>query len=163
MKRLSRLSGIVLLCFMLACGASSFATQFRTILAAGAPVLTILVQQGKITEAFRFKLVTDLDLGASHVGEFGDCLEGATDKVGKLRCTKTLEGQVRPILERNFKTNETVRFIADDIEAIIDAAIIFYGGESSRVRRGGRSTSQAPPTEKEIKLLVERLKKDLGQ
>lgn len=160
-KRTVLASILALSLFLTACGASSFANQLRVVLSAGAPVLTVLVQQYKITESFRLKLVTDLNEEAEYVSTLGTCLDGAADsKPAKFKCIQVFEGQTRPVLERNFKTNQTVRFIADDIEAVIQAAILFYGGTPSGIQR---DATTGDVTEKEIKVRIEKLKKDLEQ
>lgn len=147
--------------FLTACGASSFATQLRVVLAAGAPILTVLVQQGKISESFRLKLVTDLNEEAGYVSILGTCFDSAGDsKPEKLKCVQSFEQKTRPVLERNFQTNQTVRFIADDIEAVIQAAIMFYGGTPTGI---SVEASTADVTEKDIKARIAKLKKDLGQ
>lgn len=151
---------LVLSLVLTACGASSFATQLRVVLAAGAPVLTVLSQQGKITESFRLKLVTDLNEEAGYVSILGACFDSAGDsKPGKLRCVETFDRSTRPVLERNFRTNEKVRFIADDVESIISAALIFYGGTPVGVQGQGVQNV----SEKDIKAMISKLKKDLGQ
>jgi hypothetical protein len=141
------------------CSVANFAVQFRTVVAAGAPILTIFVQQGKITEAFKEKLLVDLNDEAGYIGTLGTCLDNAKEKPAKLSCIQTFEASTRPVLKRNFETNQTVSFIADDIEAIIQAATIFYGGHPS----GVTAESAEQITEKEIKARVEKLKHDLGQ
>lgn len=140
--------------------AVQFATELRVVLAAGAPVFSVLVQQGKISDSFRLKLVTDLNEEAGNVQQLGTCLDAAVAKSDKLQCIQTFEGQTRPVLERNFKTNQTVSFIADDVEAVIQAAIIFYGGRPAHAVRG---VTPALVTERDIKARIETLKRDLGQ
>lgn len=157
-----RLLAPALALLLTACGAFEFASKFRIIVAAGAPVLTVFVQQGKISETFRLKLVGDLNEEAGNISVLGTCLDGATDKPAKLQCVQSFQRSTRPVLERNFKTNQTVRFIADDIDAVIEAAIIYYGGVStnSSIRTASVKT---PVTAETIKQRIEKLKQDLGQ
>lgn len=146
--------------------ASSFATNLRIVVAAGAPVLGLLVQQGKISPELKNLLTTDLNTEAGYVSVLGNCFDsipkGATDsKVRHLRCVQTFESQTRPLLQSHFKVNQTVSFIADDIEAVIQGAIIYYGGLPTG--EGVTAGALTPVSEKEINRRIERLKKDLGQ
>ncbi len=163
MKRQRMFTTAIILAAILsqACGAQSFAKSLRIVLAGSAPALSRLVAHGTITESFRLQLVADLNEEAGYVQELANCLDAATDKPAKLVCVQTLETQTRPVLERHFRQNDNVSMIADDIEAVIQVAIIFYGGGALRgVKAGG---AERVVTEADIKARIEILKKDLGQ
>jgi hypothetical protein len=142
-----------------ACGAQGFARSLRVVLTASAPALTRLVTRGAISESFRLQLVADLNTEAGYVQQMANCFDAAPkgDKAAKLQCVLTLETQTRPLLARNFRTNDKVNMIADDIEAVIQIAIIFYGGGS------GRAESAQVVTEDDIKAKIRQLKVSLGQ
>lgn len=145
--------------------ALNFATTLRVVIAAGAPILTQFVQQGKISEDFKGRLVTDLNEEATHVTQLGSCFDAVPEdgtknakKAAKLQCVQTFQQQTRTVLARNFRLNPTVSNIADDIDAVIQAAIIFYGGVVPGVHPGAK-----PIDEDEIKARIEKLKHSLGQ
>ncbi len=167
LKRIFTSAGIlVLVVAQIACG-PGFATTLRLVVAAGAPILDVLQRQGKITPELRAGLITDLTNEGYRVGDmatcFGDIPKGDPDsKVKHLRCVQTLEQSpdTRKLLS-DFGSNPAVQNIADDIDSVLQAALIFYGG-SPKPSMAGAGVS-GPVDEKEIKRRVEKLKKDLGQ
>lgn len=166
MRTLKSVTLAIALIIAIACGAVNFVTNLRLGIAAGAPVFGLLVQQGKITPELKNLLTTDLNTEAGYVSVLGNCFDaipkGASDsKVRHLRCVQTFESQTRPLLQSHFKVNQTVSFIADDIEAVIQGAIIYYGGLPTG--EGVTAGALTPVSEKEINRRIERLKKDLGQ
>jgi hypothetical protein len=166
-KSISALSLVIIL---VACGAANFATSFRIVVAAGAPILSILEQQGKISPELRAGLITDLTNEGYRVGDMATCFSAipvgdAQSKVKHLQCVQSLEQapETRKLLT-DFGSNSTVQNIADDFDAVLQAALIFYGGTTRAP--GAMTTSRSadvPITEAEIKARVAKLKKDLGQ
>ena len=149
-------------------GAASFAVTLRVALAAGAPVLDLLERQGKISHETRVGLVADLSNEALRVGDMATCFDAipkgdAQSKLKHLQCVQTLDQapETRKLLS-DFGANPTVQNIADDIQAVLDAALIFYGApnKSASIVAGGQ---QQAITESEINVRVRKLKADLGQ
>lgn len=149
------------------CGASSFATTFRVVIAAGAPILDVLERQGKISHSLRIGLIADLTSEAGDVSTMASCFDtipqgDAQSKVKHLQCIQTLEqsADTKKLLS-DFGSNSAVSQIAADFDSVLQAAIIFYGGgPKSPSLAGGQAQTV---TESEIKARVDRLKKDLGQ
>lgn len=149
------------------CSAANFATELRVVVAAGAPVLNIFVQQGKITPALRDGLILDLTNEAYRIGDMATCFSAipngdAQSKLKHLQCVQTLDSapETKKLLS-DFGANTTVANIAADVEAIIQGAIIFYGGQArASARRGG---APLPTTEAELRARVKTLKAHLGQ
>jgi hypothetical protein len=153
---------IAVLIIQSSCSAGSFATSFRVVVAAGAPVLKVLEQQGKITPALHAMLSTDLSNEATEISRMAGCFDSILkddpqSKPKHLQCVQTLAGApATKKLLSDFGANSTVSVIAADFDAIMEAAILFYS--SSQMTAAG---SQPSVTEAEIKARVEKLKRDL--
>lgn len=156
----------VVLIAQTACG-ENFSTSLRLVVAAGAPVLSLLVQQGKLSQATKEGLVADLTNEGFKVGDMTTCFSGiaANDPQSKLKhlqCVQTLEqSAATKKLLKDFSAVPAVQNIADDFDAILQAALIFYGGSPKPGARRGIT----PPTvtKEEISRRINRLKADLGQ
>lgn len=162
--------GLTIVLVLSACGASSFATSLRIVVAAGAPILNTLEAQGKISHDLRVGLITDLTNEAGEVSNMATCFDAipkddAQSKPKHLQCVQTLASSATTKkLLSDFGSNNTVSMIADDFEAVLEGAIIFYGGVTKNAARASRTATTAPVvTEADIKARIAHLKKDLGQ
>lgn len=151
------------LVLVVACGVQQFATTFRVVVAAGAPILTRLEQQGKITHSLHVVLSDDLGNEAAQISVMAGCFDAiAKDdpqaRPKHLQCVQTLaDSPATKKLLSDFGANGAVSMIADDFSAILSAAIIYYGGAQ------GMASGQAAMTEADIKARIKKLKVDLGQ
>src|SRR6266404_7459588 len=164
MKQLITKASLVFLLtgsLLLTACSQNFATSLRLVVAAGAPVLNILVQQGKISPALKDGLIADLTQEGFRVGDMAKCFNAipsgdAQSKLKHLQCVQTLEQapETRKLL-KDFGANPAVQNIADDVDAILQAALIFYGGPPTATTRvSGRTAAgigvAQPVTEKEL-------------
>lgn len=158
---------VAVLLIQLAC--QSFATTLRVVVAAGAPILNILVQQGKISPTLKDGLILDLTNEGYRVGDMATCFNAipkgdSQSKLKHLQCVQTLDQapETRKLLA-DFGASPFVKNIAEDIDAIIQAGIILYGGTPRASMMGTGVALPQDVTEKAIKRRIEQLKKDLGQ
>ena len=168
MNRRQAISTMTLpLILLAACGVQQFATTFRVVVAAGAPILTRLEQQGKITHDLHVILSSDLTAEATQISAMAGCFDGILkddpqSRPKHLQCVQTLASSpATKKLLSDFGGNGQVSVIADDFDAILQAAILYYGGNGQMPSVAGATRPSI--TEEDVKARVKKLKVDLGQ
>lgn len=146
-----------------ACGGS---VSLQSVISGAGPLLNFLVNRGNLSQAKADLIKTDL----ADTGKCADALESELDAIPKEDTeakTKKLNAWVRAsrcwkpiVLRQNFAANERTQRIADLIDRIFAAGVVFYS-ESGAMRasaEGGRTAVDDKVLEKDLEKQLKELK-----